>query len=67
MYFDSEIIVKLALDAGCNAIASTLRGLALFSRKYTNKIPFVVKLNHNELLTFPKKYDHIVLGSVKEP
>jgi class I fructose-bisphosphate aldolase len=54
------------MEAGCNAIASTMGGLALFSRKYAHKIPFVVKLNHNELLTYPKKYDQIMFGSVRE-
>jgi class I fructose-bisphosphate aldolase len=53
------------MEAGC-AIASTMGGLALFSRKYAHKIPFVVKLNHNELLTYPKKYDQIMFGSVRE-
>ncbi|WP_157485481.1 class I fructose-bisphosphate aldolase [Flavobacterium sp. ACAM 123] len=66
MYFDPENIVKLAIEAGCNAIASTMGGLALLSRKYAHKIPFIVKLNHNELLTYPKKYDQIMFGSVKE-
>jgi class I fructose-bisphosphate aldolase len=50
------------MEAGCNAIASTMGGL-VFSRKYAHKIPFVVKLNHNELLTYPKKYDQIMLGA----
>jgi class I fructose-bisphosphate aldolase len=54
------------MEAGCNAIASTMGGLALFSRKYAHKIPFVVKLNHNEL-TYPKKYDQIMFGGVREP
>jgi DhnA family fructose-bisphosphate aldolase class Ia len=64
-YFDPENSIKLAMEVGCNAIVSTMGGLALFSRKYAHKIPFVVKLNHNELLTYPKKYDQIMFGSVR--
>jgi len=66
IYFDPENIVKLALEGGCNAVASTLGGLALLSRKYAHKIPFIVKLNHNELLTYPNKYDQIMFRSVEE-
>jgi fructose-bisphosphate aldolase, class I len=66
MYFDPENIVKLAMEAGCNAVASTMGGLAMLSRKYAHKIPFIVKLNHNELLTFPNKYDQIMFGSAKD-
>jgi class I fructose-bisphosphate aldolase len=66
IYFDPENIVKLAIEAGCNAVASTMGGLAMLSRKYAHKIPFVVKLNHNELLTFPNKYDQIMFGSVRD-
>ncbi|WP_413999161.1 class I fructose-bisphosphate aldolase [Flavobacterium sp. W1B] len=66
IYFDPENIVKLAIEAGCNAVASTMGGLAILSRKYAHKIPFVVKLNHNELLTYPNKYDQIMFGSVKD-
>ena len=66
MYFDPENIVKLAIEAGCNAIASTMGGLAMLSRKYAHKIPFIVKINHNELLTYPKKYDQIMFGSIKD-
>jgi class I fructose-bisphosphate aldolase len=66
MYFDPENIVKLALEGGCNAVASTMGGLAMLSRKYAHKIPFVVKINHNELLTYPNKYDQIMFGSVRE-
>lgn len=66
MYFDPENIVRLALEAGCNAVASTLGVLGLVSRKYAHKIPFVVKLNHNELLTSPNKYDQILFGSVDQ-
>jgi fructose-bisphosphate aldolase, class I len=65
MYFDPENIVKLAIEAGCNAVASTVGGLAMMSRQYAHKIPFIVKLNHNELMTFPTKYDQIMFGSVK--
>ena len=66
MYFDPENIVKLALEAGCNAVASTMGGLAMLSRKYAHKIPFVVKINHNELLTFPNKHDQIMFASVRD-
>lgn len=65
-YFDPENIVKLAIEGGCNAVATTFGGLALLSRKYAHKIPFIVKLNHNELLTYPNKYDQIMFGSVDE-
>ncbi|MCC8360502.1 class I fructose-bisphosphate aldolase [Salinimicrobium sediminilitoris] len=65
-YFDPENIIKLALEAGCNGVASTFGGLALHARKYAHKIPFVVKINHNELLTYPTKYDQIPFGSVRE-
>lgn len=66
MYFDPENIVKLAIEGGCNAVATTFGGLSLFSRKYAHKIPFLVKINHNELLTYPNKYDQIMFGSVRE-
>jgi class I fructose-bisphosphate aldolase len=66
MYFDPENIVKLAIDGGCNAVASTLGVLGTVSRKYAHKIPFLVKLNHNEFLSFPNKYDQIMFGSVKQ-
>ena len=66
IYFDPENIVKLAIEGGCNAVASTLGVLGLVSRKYAHKIPFVVKLNHNEFLTYPNKYDQILFGSVKQ-
>ena len=65
-YFDPENIIKLALEAGCNGVASTFGGLALHARKYAHKIPFIVKINHNELLTYPNKYDQIPFGSVRE-
>ena len=65
-YFDGENIVKLAIEGGCNAVASTLGVLGSVARKYAHKIPFIVKLNHNELLTFPNKFDQIFFGTVKE-
>ncbi len=66
IYFDPENIVKLAIEGGCNAVATTYGGLALMSRKYAHKIPFVVKINHNELLTYPNKADQIMFGSVRD-
>lgn len=66
VYFDPENIVKLALEGGCNAVASTLGVLGSVARKYAHKIPFLVKLNHNELLTYPNKYDQIMFGSVEQ-
>lgn len=65
-YFDPENIVKLAIEGGCNAVASTVGVLSAVSRKYAHKIPFIVKLNHNELLTHPNKYDQIFFGSVHQ-
>jgi fructose-bisphosphate aldolase, class I len=65
-YFDPENIVKLALEGGCNGVASTLGVLGAVSRKYAHKIPFLVKLNHNEFLSFPNAYDQIKFGSVKQ-
>ncbi len=65
-YFDPENIIRLAIEAGCNGVASTFGVLGLHARKYAHKIPFVVKINHNELLTHPKKYDQIPYGTVKE-
>ena len=65
MYFDPENIVKLAIEGGCNAVASTIGVLASSARKYAHKIPFVVKIYHNELLTFPNKYDQILFDSVE--
>jgi class I fructose-bisphosphate aldolase len=65
-YFDPENIVKLAMEGGCNAVATTFGNLALMSRKYAHKIPFVVKINHNELMTYPNKYDQIMFGSVED-
>ncbi len=66
MYFDPENIVKLAIDGGCNAVATTLGVLGSVSRKYAHRIPFLVKLNHNELLTYPNKYDQIMFGLVEQ-
>ena len=66
IYFDPENIVRLALEGGCNAVATTFGHLAMVSRKYAHKIPFIVKMNHNELLTYPNKYDQIMFGSVRE-
>lgn len=66
MYFDPENIVKLALEGGCNAVASTYGVLASCSRKYAHKIPFIVKINHNEFLSYPNKYDQIMFGSVED-
>ncbi len=66
IYFDPENIVKLAVEGGCNAVASTLGVLGSVSRKYAHKIPFIVKLNHNEFLSYPNKYDQIIFGSVKQ-
>jgi fructose-bisphosphate aldolase, class I len=65
-YFDPENIVKLAIEGGANAVASTFGVLAAVSRKYAHRIPFIVKLNHNELLTHPNKYDQIMFGGVEE-
>ena len=65
-YFDPANIVKLAVEGGCNAVASTLGVLAAVSRRYAHKIPFIVKINHNELLTYPNKYDQVMFGSVEQ-
>ena len=65
-YFDPENIVTLAIEGGCNAVASTLGVLGIMSRKYAHKIPFLVKLNHNELLTYPAKYDQVMFAGVKQ-
>ncbi len=66
IYFDSENIIKLAIEGGCNAVATTLGVLGSVSRKYAHKIPFIVKLNHNELLTYPNQYDQIMFASVEQ-
>jgi class I fructose-bisphosphate aldolase len=65
-YFDPENIVKLAIEGGCNAVASTFGVLGMVSRKYAHKIPFIVKINHNEFLSYPNKYDQIMFGDVEE-
>jgi fructose-bisphosphate aldolase, class I len=65
-YFDGENIVKLAIEGGCNAVASTFGVLGSVARKYAHRIPFLVKINHNELLTFPNKFDQVMFGTVKE-
>jgi fructose-bisphosphate aldolase, class I len=65
-YFDPENIVKLAIEGGCNAVASTFGVLGAVARKYAHKIPFIVKINHNELLTLPNKFDQVLFGTVKE-
>lgn len=66
IYFDPENIVKLAIEGGCNAVASTLGGLGIVARKYAHKIPFVVKINHNELFSYPNSYDQILFANVKQ-
>lgn len=66
VYFDPEHIVRLAIEAGCNAVASTFGVLASVSRKYAHRIPFIVKINHNEFLSYPNAYDQILFGSVEE-
>jgi class I fructose-bisphosphate aldolase len=65
-YFDPEKIVELAVEGGCNAVASTFGVLGIVARKYAHKIPFLVKINHNELLTYPNKFDQILFGTVRE-
>ena len=66
MYFDPENIVKLALEGGCNAVASTFGVLGACARKYAHKIPFIVKINHNEFLSYPNGFDQIMFGTVKD-
>lgn len=66
IYFDPENIVKLAIEGGCNAVASTLGVLGSVSRKYAHKIPFIVKINHNELLTYPNKFDQIMFAGIEQ-
>jgi fructose-bisphosphate aldolase, class I len=65
-YFDPENIIKLAIEGGCNAVASTVGVLGMTSRKYAHKIPFIVKINHNELLTYPNKFDQILFAGIKQ-
>src|SRR5690606_11070855 len=65
-YFNPENIVKLAIEGGCNAVATTFGVLGLVSRTYAHKIPFIVKLSHNEMLSYPNTYDQIMYGSVQQ-
>jgi class I fructose-bisphosphate aldolase len=66
IYFDPENIVKLAIEGGCNAVATTFGGLGFLARKYAHKIPLIVKINHNEFLTYPNKFDQVMFASVKQ-
>lgn len=66
IYFDPENIVKLAIEGGCNGVASTYGVLGLVARKYAHKIPFIVKINHNELMTYPNEFDQVMFGTIDE-
>ncbi len=66
IYFDPENIVKLAIEGGCNAVASTYGVLGAVARKYAHQIPFIVKINHNEFISYPNKFDQIMFGSIKD-
>ncbi|HVD47102.1 MAG TPA: class I fructose-bisphosphate aldolase, partial [Candidatus Limnocylindria bacterium] len=66
IYFDGEKVIELAIEGGCNAVASTFGVLGSVARRYAHRIPFICKINHNELLTYPNKYDQILFGTVKE-
>lgn len=66
VYFDPENIVKLAIEGGCNAVASTYGVLGIVARKYAHKIPFIVKINHNELLTYPNRFDQVMFGTIQQ-
>jgi class I fructose-bisphosphate aldolase len=66
MYFDPENIVRLAIEGGCNGVASTFGVLGSVARKYAHKIPFIVKINHNELLTYPNQFDQVMFGTVEQ-
>jgi class I fructose-bisphosphate aldolase len=66
MYFDPENIVKLAIEGGCNAVASTFGVLGAVARNYAHKIPFIIKINHNEFLTYPNKFDQIMFGTIRD-
>jgi hypothetical protein len=66
IYFDPENIVKLAIEGGCNAVASTYGVLGSVARKYAHKIPLIVKINHNEFLSYPNKFDQIMFGTLKQ-
>ncbi len=65
-YFDPQNLVELAIEAGCNAVATTFGVLGMVSRRYAHRIPFIVKLNHNELLTYPNQFDQVMFGSVRQ-
>jgi class I fructose-bisphosphate aldolase len=65
IYFDPENIIRLAIEGGCNAVATTFGALGMLSRKYAHKIPFIVKINHNEFLTYPNKFDQIMFASIE--
>jgi class I fructose-bisphosphate aldolase len=65
-YFDPQNLLELALEAGCNAVATTFGVLGMVSRRYAHRIPFIVKINHNELMTYPNKFDQVMFGSVRE-
>ena len=65
-YFDPENIVKLAIEGGCNAVATTFGALGLVARKYAHRIPLILKINHNELLTYPNRFDQVMFGSVRQ-
>lgn len=66
IYFDPEKLVELAIEGGCNAVASTFGGLGSVARKYAHKIPFIVKLNHNEMITYPNKFDQVMFARVRD-
>src|SRR6185436_15310423 len=66
IYFDAENIVKLAIEGGCNAVASTLGVLGAVSRKYAHRIPFIMKVNHNEFISYPNSFDQIRFASIKQ-
>ena len=66
IYFDPENIVKLAIEGGCNAVASTLGVLGMMGRKYAHKIPFILKFNHNQLLSYPSQYDQVIFGQIEQ-
>lgn len=66
VYFDPEKIIQLAIEGGCNAVASTFGVLSMMSRKYAHKIPFLVKINHNELMTYPNTYNQVMFGTVEQ-
>src|SRR5947209_9713999 len=66
LYFDPENIVRLAIEGGCNAVASTFGVLGSVARKYAHRIPFIVKINHNELLTYPNKFDQIRFANIRQ-